>query len=167
MIMRPLNNIFCLISFILILILLSGCGSVHFNSLKPIKAKVKDDSLTPTLSWKMPKESGEVDLAIWEAVKKSGGRLYIPGPIVYYEKGIEGNSHKVKEPLRPNCNYLWSVKEANTHLWATTKKRPFFDFWPGFLTRAIIRVITVDMESTGFFFALVTPDSVSKTSGEM
>lgn len=30
--------------------------------------------------------------------------------VVYYREGIEESQHKIKDPLKPNTEYFWSVR---------------------------------------------------------
>jgi hypothetical protein len=71
------------------------------------------DSLTPKLEWKQSQEDKvSYDLVVYEAIKEEGygTGAPVPGPRVYYRKGITETSHRIEARLKPNTQYFWSIR---------------------------------------------------------
>jgi hypothetical protein len=91
------------------------------------------DSLQPTLKWKSTdSNTTKYDLIVYRATMRAvketlipSGRepvYYVPGEEVYYREGIEGNSHRIEQPLLPAMIYVWSVRTrdgSNVGPWST------------------------------------------------
>ncbi len=94
--------------------------------LSPAKSRMPIvDNLQPTLSWKSgDSDTMKYDLMVCVGVPKDvratvnfvrvhGILFYAPGEQVYYREAIEGNSHRIEQPLQPGTVYVWSVRTRN------------------------------------------------------
>jgi hypothetical protein len=127
-------------------LILSSCATQYHAGVQPVspmppralvseKGLPKVASLQPTLSWKCDDASNaQFDLIIYTAVAKSAGKMvwwypgdqgldfYVPGVQVYYREGIDGFSHRLGQPLKPNTAYVWAVRTrrgTDVGQWAT------------------------------------------------
>jgi hypothetical protein len=76
------------------------------------------DSLQPTLEWN-PYSGPDVtyDVIIYEGVRVKKPyalsleeKQLVSGKVVYYRQGLKEPQHTIEEPLKPNAEYLWSVR---------------------------------------------------------
>jgi len=75
------------------------------------------DSLQPTLEWN-PYSGPDVtyDVIIYEGVRVKrpyallGETQLVSGKVVYYRQGLKEPQHTIEEPLKPNAEYIWSVR---------------------------------------------------------
>jgi hypothetical protein len=71
------------------------------------------ESLQPTVEWK-PAQGDNItyDLVVYEAIREdsNGPNATVPGPRVYYRKGIMETSHRIETQLKPDTQYFWSVR---------------------------------------------------------
>jgi len=67
------------------------------------------DSLQPTLEWN-PYSGPDVtyDVIIYEGVRVK--MQLVSGKVVYYRQGLKESRHTIEEPLKPNAEYIWSVR---------------------------------------------------------
>jgi hypothetical protein len=112
----------CAIMTVIFAFLLLGCTS--FKGIKPIYPKVGNpnspkavDSLTPTFKWEPSKEPGVTyDFVIYEGIKEESfwkGTKRAMGRRVYYREGLTETEHTIREPLKPDTEYYWSVRTRN------------------------------------------------------
>ena len=109
---------------VLVLILVgftTGCTKYH--GLKVLEPKpghpvnaYQVDSLEPVLAWEPSKRANATyDLVIYQEQKiphPGWSRTKpVPGERVYYRENLSEAQHKVEEPLKPNTNYFWTVRE--------------------------------------------------------
>ena len=75
------------------------------------------DSLQPILEWN-PYSGPDVtyDVIIYEGVRVKrpyallGETQLVSGKVVYYRQGLKEAQHTIEEPLKPNAEYIWSVR---------------------------------------------------------
>ncbi len=67
------------------------------------------DTLQPTLEWN-PYSGLDVtyDVIIYEGVRVK--MQLVSGKVVYYRQGLKESRHTIEEPLKPNAEYIWSVR---------------------------------------------------------
>lgn len=100
------------------LLLLIGCTS--FSGIKPYYPKVGDpnyptkvDSLQPTFKWKSSPGAEAYDFIIYECIVTKDiweTTMRTVGREVYYREGLKETQHSIEEPLKPKCEYYWSVR---------------------------------------------------------
>lgn len=108
---------------LVIFVWLPACVTPYGTSeIRPLYPRVgnpnfpaKTDSLQPTLKWQpQPAPGTSYDLIIYEGVKTTSfwkGTKRSIGRKVYYREGIKSSEHRVEEPLKPEMEYYWSVRE--------------------------------------------------------
>ncbi len=110
--------------FITSAFVLIGCV-MSFNGIKPLYPTVGIthsptviESLEPTFRWEPLPESGVTyDLIVFEAIVEGinwqdGRRAY--GQEIYYREGLKEAEHRIEEPLRPDTEYIWSVRRGQS-----------------------------------------------------
>jgi len=73
------------------------------------------DSLQPEFKWQAAQgKDNTYDFAIWEQEKRDSTDAYNTqrtwGTLYYYVENLKENYHKIKNPLKPNEKYFWSVR---------------------------------------------------------
>ncbi|MDH3891751.1 MAG: hypothetical protein OEV49_11765 [candidate division Zixibacteria bacterium] len=123
--------------FLCLALICVGCASQTYHLIKPIEPKpkaaagspywpTKVSSLQPQFRWEGNADQS-YDLIIYEVVMVDGAgplmdKVPSPGAEVFYEEGIVGTSFVLPNPLRPDTDYLWSVRSrSSTEVsdWAT------------------------------------------------
>lgn len=111
-------------------------------------------SRNPTLKWK-PATDPDVtyDVVVYEAValdQMSHGYLWVAGPIIEYETGIKTAHYNLKNKLKANTKYYWSVrmrKDGTVTNWSTISYSYF----------AFLLVAAVSGSGSGVLFNFSTP----------
>lgn len=96
------------------LVLLTGCTS--FTGVRPISPKAANPdspevvgTLQPTFQWEVYPDAEAYDFIIWNRVKGAAFAEGTDKP-VYYREGLKETKHQIAEPLKPDTEYLWSVR---------------------------------------------------------
>lgn len=118
------------------------CGG-DFRGITPLSPEVKTnqfiqtDTLLPEFSWKEAGNKGiSYDLVVYEVAEYGlpGGlsNQLMKGRMVLYEENIAKPSYKLKEPLKANTKYYWSVRFRDDHIvsrWSTYSHFGFYVFY--------------------------------------
>jgi len=99
------------------IIVVGSMGCSTYKGIKPIYPTHKGmvSSLQPILRWEAISDTNATyDIVIYERA----GEQHTEGTSgvewdrkkVYYRENIQGTSHKVEIPLKPNTTYLWSLR---------------------------------------------------------
>jgi hypothetical protein len=97
-----------------LLALLAGCTT--FTGVKPVHPKAGNpdspdvvESLQPTFQWEPYPDAAAYDLIVWNRIKK-GAFSEGADKAVYYREGLKDTTHRMETPLKPDSEYLWSVR---------------------------------------------------------
>ena len=88
-------------------------------------------SLNPTLSWKPAAREGlTYDVAIYEVIPygMAPSMRYVQGRLVEYGEAVSAVNYTVREQLKPNASYFWSVRLRDgdtTSDWSSMSYRKF------------------------------------------